>query len=349
MFSGTYDGGGREVRNMSFDQTGKNSVGMFGVVYGATIENLTLQVRIRSDGYSIGGLIGIVYGEGVTVRDVRADVDIVAQDGNAGGLIGEGDGSMLLERSRVTGSLSVQGTFYAGGLVGNYYGSAPAELVIIDSVSSAAISSSSSTMSLGGVLGGTFGPTRISDTIFDGSLSGAGSDRYSGWPAGSIDPPVPTTGVGGVIGSIDWTGAVVVVSDVRVEASGLTGVEAVGGVVGQLSRVDTLSIERTIVRAPVNASLEFGGCLIGWFADGTAEKVTTARSFSRSTTNVAGETTQCPFPPDPVPASPSFVAPGGVIPSQTAGSGAWVQADGSSVPLVVSSPGVNQVGVPPVE
>ena len=45
----------------------------------------------------------------------------------------------------------------------------------------------------------------------------------------------------------------------------------------------------------------------------------------------------------PAPAAPSFVAPGGVTPALTAGVGAWVQADGSSELLAVSSPGVNQL------
>ena len=37
------------------------------------------------------------------------------------------------------------------------------------------------------------------------------------------------------------------------------------------------------------------------------------------------------------------MAPGGVLPSLSAGLGEWVQADGSSTPLVVSSPGPNQL------
>jgi hypothetical protein len=52
----------------------------------------------------------------------------------------------------------------------------------------------------------------------------------------------------------------------------------------------------------------------------------------------------CPEPAAGAPAaSPSFMAPGGVLPLQSPGLGEWVQADGSSVPLAVSSPGVNQV------
>jgi Tol biopolymer transport system component len=41
--------------------------------------------------------------------------------------------------------------------------------------------------------------------------------------------------------------------------------------------------------------------------------------------------------------APSYVAPGGVLPLVSPGLGEWVQSDGSSTPLAVSSPGPNQV------
>jgi len=343
LFTGTYDGGGRQITNMSFDQDNKSYVGLFGLVDGGTIENLRLQIKLRGDVGTVGGLVGMVLVNGVTVRNVRAEVDIDVADGNAGGLIGEGAGPILIERSRVSGSLTAGGTFYIGGLIGLYYGSAPAELVVRDSVSSASLASTSSRMNLGGVLGSTSGSARITGTTIDGSLSGAGSFRYDGFPPGTIDPPVVTTGVGGVIGILDNPSGAAIISDVEVRASGIEGVEAVGGIVGHLQFLDSLVIERTVVRSPVSASLEFGECLVGLFTTGTEERTTVVDSFSRSTVSVAGVVSQCPFPPDPEPAGPSFVAPSGVVPQLSPGVGEWVQADGSSTPLTVSSPGLNQV------
>jgi hypothetical protein len=146
-----------------------------------------------------------------------------------------------------------------------------------------------------------------------------------------------------VIGKLDWIEVEAIISDVQVRASRIEGVEAVGGIVGNLSRLDSLTIERTVVRSPVSASLEFGECLVGLFTTGTEEKTTVVDSFSRSTVSVAGVVSQCPFPPDPEPAGPTFFAPGGVLPLVSPGLGEWVQSDGSSTPLAVSSPGPNQV------
>jgi len=343
LFTGTYDGGGRRIRNMSFDQDNKEYVGFFGVVDGGAIENLRLQIKLRGNVGTVGGLVGIVWANGVTVRNVRAEVDMNVASGNAGGLIGEGDGPILIEGSRVTGTLTPGGVFNLGGLIGLYYGSAPDELVVRDSVSSASLASTGPEMTVGGVLGTASGSVRITGTTINGSLSGAGSDRWSGWPPGTIDPPVATTGVGGVIGKLDWIEVEAIISDVQVRASRIEGVEAVGGIVGNLSRLDSLTIERTVVRSPVSASLEFGECLVGLFTTGTEEKTTVVDSFSRSTVSVAGVVSQCPFPPDPEPAGPTFFAPGGVLPLVSPGLGEWVQSDGSSVPLAVSSPGPNQV------
>jgi hypothetical protein len=343
LFTGTYDGGGRRISSVSLNQDDKIYVGFFGAVDGGTIENLRLQIRIRGDAGGVGGLVGVVWEAGVTIRDVRAEVDVEV-DGNTGGLVGDSYGPTLIEGSRVTGSLAAEVEFHLGGLVGLFAVAAPAELVVRDSVSSARLSSASSDMNLGGVLGAAFGSVRITGTTIDGSFSGAGTVRFPGNPPGTINPPLVMTGVGGVIGNIDGTMVEVVISDVQVRASGIAGVEAVGGVVGTVLRLNSLVIERTVVRSPVTASLEFGECLVGSFAAGTEEKTTVVDSFSRSTVSVAGVVSQCPFPPDPEPvAGPSFFAPGGVLPIVSPGLGEWVQADGSSTPLAVSSPAPNQV------
>jgi len=334
LFTGTYDGGGRRIRNVSFDQNNKTFGGLFGVVDGGTIENLRLQIKLRGDVETVGGLVGQVRANGVTVRNVRAEVDMDVASGNAGGLIGEG-GPILIEGSRVSGSLTAGGTFCIGGLVGMFYGP---ELDITDSDVSASVSSTAPDMVVGGVVGCDFGggATRIIRTSVEGSVSGEGR----------VNPPSDMTGyyspVGGVIGHIDGP-VEAVISDVQVRAPSIDGIINVGGIVGRVEDVGSLLIRRTVVRSPVTASEADGDCLVGSFATGTEEKTTVVDSFSRSTVTVAGETSQCPFPPDPEPAGPSFFAPGGVLPLVSPGLGEWVQSDGSSTPLAVSSPGPNQV------
>ena len=338
-FTGVYDGGGRRITNMSFVHTDPNNVqegvGFIGVVDGGTIENLRLQIKLRGDAMTVGGLAGFVQANGVTVRNVEAEVDMDVASGNAGGLISESFGPILIEGSRVTGSLTAGGTFCIGGLVGLFYGP---DLDITDSNVSASVSSTAPDMVVGGVVacdsGG--GATRIIRTTVEGSVSGEGR----------VNPPSDISGydspVGGVIGRLDGT-VEAVISDVQVRAPSIDGIINVGGVVGRVDDVGSLLIRRTVVRSPVTASEADGACLVGAFVTGTEERTTVVDSFSRSTVTVAGETSQCPFPPDPEPAGPSFFAPGGVLPLVSPGVGEWVQSDGSSVPLAVSSPGLNQV------
>jgi len=339
FFTGAYDGGGRRIRNVSIDQSGTKNVGFFGVVDGGTIENLRLQIKIRGNPLTVGGLIGTSWIDGVTVRNVRLDVDMDVANGSAGGFIGEsgedaapgvGGGIVLIEQSRVTGNLAVDGGLFLGGFVGLYFGQSPAELIIRDSVVSASVASTSPSMIVGGVVGALVGgPTRIIRTTVEGPVSGAG--------AGFFSP------VGGVIGLINWTAVEAVIADVQVRAPSIDGPANVGGVVGRVDRVDSLLVERTVVRSPVTAADADGACLVGSFATGSEEKTTVVDSYSRSTVSVAGVVSQCPFPPDPEPAGSTFFAPGGVLPSASPGVGEWVQSDGSSTPLTVSSPGPNQV------
>jgi hypothetical protein len=132
------------------------------------------------------------------------------------------------------------------------------------------------------------------------------------------------------------------ISDVSVgtTASAITGVDGnVGGVVGRGQ--SDLRLVRVTVLAPVDSDEPPADCLVGAMTSGSLQVVS---SGSRSTVTIGSTVTQCVFPPDPAPvAGPSFVAPGGVVPEQPVGVGEWVQPDGSAVPLVVSSPGRNQL------
>jgi hypothetical protein len=328
LFTGTYDGLGHRVSNLSVDRSSNAyPAGLFGIVDGATIENIRVEIRTRGDIDNVGGLIGYVDRDGVTVRNVRTEIDAVGANFTMGGVIGAGIGPILIDRAVATGSISDTSGAGGGigGIIGQYQGDLPHRLEIRDSVSSVSVAVGSGSIYVGGVLGLTGGSLLISGTTVNGSMSTDASD------------------VGGVVGHIDWSTVEASISDVRVRPASVTGATAVGGVVGSVNRVDSLLIERTVVRSPVMASVADGDCLVGSFAAGSEEKATVVDSFSRSTVSVAGVVSQCPFPPDPEPAGPAFFAPGGVLPIVSPGLGEWVQADGSSTPLTVSSPGPNQV------
>jgi hypothetical protein len=120
----------------------------------------------------------------------------------------------------------------------------------------------------------------------------------------------------------------------------------VGGLVGWIFQSGSrLTVARTSSLAPVVAGATPAGCLVG-DAHSSATISVTDSTFPSTLAVGGGTATQCVVPSvsTAAPAAgPSFVAPGGVLPSEPVGSGEWVQADGSSVPLVVSSPGRNQL------
>lgn len=151
--------------------------------------------------------------------------------------------------------------------------------------------------------------------------------------------------VGGIVGQ--FAAGLLVLRDTTVRGS----VEArestfsgVGPLVGASNGLLTLQ-GTTTIGATVTGVGPDSGCIVGFAANPINGPSVVFESSS--TLTVAGVTTVCPVPAASTStveaAGPSFVAPGGVLPSAPVGSGEWVQADGSSVPLVVSSPGRNQV------
>jgi hypothetical protein len=61
-FLGTFDGGGKEIRNLRMDQKNTQGVGMFAMLgYGSLVKNLRIRgLEVKSDYYPTGGLAGCV-------------------------------------------------------------------------------------------------------------------------------------------------------------------------------------------------------------------------------------------------------------------------------------------------
>ena len=147
-YSGTFDGKGHTIKNLSIDNSSANFVGLFGYVYGGTIRNLTVSGSVKGTGYTggiagaadggtfencanlcevqggttendtIGGIIGFAYfGDNLIVRDCYNVGSITGR--HAGGIIGQCNN--LLETIRnCYNAGTVTGTANAGAIIGNY-------------------------------------------------------------------------------------------------------------------------------------------------------------------------------------------------------------------------------------
>jgi len=138
-FSGTFDGLGHTISNLTINRPTVNNVGLFGSVdTGATIRNVGLVNADVTGGSGVGGLVGLNKGTvsnsyvggsvngnqnvgglvgsnpSGTIDNSHATANVTGTANNVGGLVGWNSGTV--SNSYATGIVS--GLYYIGGLVG---------------------------------------------------------------------------------------------------------------------------------------------------------------------------------------------------------------------------------------
>ncbi|OUS76552.1 hypothetical protein B1748_10640 [Paenibacillus sp. MY03] len=116
-FTGTFDGAGHVIRNLTVNRPTTDFVGLFGIVgSGGIIRDVGLVEGSITGNSAAGGLVGY----GVTGSSISSSYSSVFVNGSVyvGGLAGRQDGAV--SDSYATGSAS--GTSAVGGLVGNLEG-----------------------------------------------------------------------------------------------------------------------------------------------------------------------------------------------------------------------------------
>jgi hypothetical protein len=124
-FTGTFDGGGRVVRNLTYATTASTyyyEVGLFGYTNNAAIMNLHLENVNLNGGYNAGGLICIQSYGTVTNCSVTGTITASSSYSKAAGLVASqfhGTITNCCSMATVTASSSSELSYcYAGGLVG---------------------------------------------------------------------------------------------------------------------------------------------------------------------------------------------------------------------------------------
>lgn len=119
MFTGTFDGNGYCISNLTIVADSKSNVGLFGYVgTGGQIRNLRVDNVNIVSAYNVGGLVG--WNDSGTVTTCSCS-GVVRGIGHVGGLIGRNKAGVV---SACFASGSVSGTSAIGGLTGaNYSGS----------------------------------------------------------------------------------------------------------------------------------------------------------------------------------------------------------------------------------
>ena len=148
-YSGTFDGKGHTIKNLTIDNSSAQYVGLFGYVYGGTIRNLTVSGSVKGSGHTggiaglanggtfencanlcevqgdstaggtTGGIIGFAYhGDTLIVRDCYNVGSITGR--HAGGIIGQCNNG-LETISNCYNAGTVTGTANAGAIIGIYF------------------------------------------------------------------------------------------------------------------------------------------------------------------------------------------------------------------------------------
>ena len=130
VFQGTFDGDGHAIANLTvLAADGSDGAGFFSGLYGASVQDLTLDVTLSANGVAAAGGLA---GRTVDAHISRVDMTVRLTAANwpaprdgilaAGGLVGLAEGRTDADRCAVRGSLGAAGSFagtvYAGGLAG---------------------------------------------------------------------------------------------------------------------------------------------------------------------------------------------------------------------------------------
>ena len=117
-FTGTFEGNGHVISNLTIARLFEDHIGLFGYVWGGRIQNLGIENSNVIGGSSVGGLVG--FNDYGTLASCYAAGLVGGSANSVGGLVGYNHHGTL---ASCYAAVSVSGSVTVGGLVGyNYYG-----------------------------------------------------------------------------------------------------------------------------------------------------------------------------------------------------------------------------------
>ncbi|QWC19154.1 GLUG motif-containing protein [Halorubrum sp. 2020YC2] len=314
-FTGSFDGAGHVISNLTIDRPAENSVGLFSKLdHAATVEKVVIDDANITGNRVVGGLVGRNAG---TVHNVTMTGNITGtkpnQYTNVGAIVGRHDAAGELVDVNASGSVTGHGN--VGGLVGVSRGTVTRAHASVDVTADGEIA--------GGVVGYAFKPSAINHSNASGAVSGGG---YVGGLVGYLYGEVTASSASGdtsatssevagglvgfagqdsVINSSNASGAVsgrnkavdaaksvgglVGFTNSTVTASSASGAvsgdRSVGGLVGFAGQSSMIS--RSSASGNVSARESSAGGLVGYL-NSAVERSTASGDIEATETNVGG-------------------------------------------------------------
>jgi hypothetical protein len=117
-FTGEYDGGGYEIRNLRISGS-KSNVGFFSYINGAKLRNIRLSGEVKGGQY-VGGLCAQVSGQGNSIINCRSAVSVTGSNARVAGICANVNAGTTLEITACENSGAVAGGTgqYIAGICG---------------------------------------------------------------------------------------------------------------------------------------------------------------------------------------------------------------------------------------
>ncbi len=277
-FTGTYDGDNNTISGLSVNRPSDSLVGLFGVVKGATLNNLTLadvdiqgknetgglagnaapldgrpteiqDVHVTTGSVSghsfVGGLVGVLAGSDISGSSAGCDVTGVEQC--LGGLVGTVIAPATIWKCHATGNVTVSEETGLGSSVGGLAGNVPESCTITESYASGKVKGKVQVGGLAGYNGG-----EVSLSFATGDVEGIGAAADVGAVGGLVG-----NNYGGQVSRCFAEGDV---SSTNKGIGGLVGTNTTGGTIGNCYAMGAVE------------GLSMVGGLIGWKPSGSVAK-----------------------------------------------------------------------------
>jgi hypothetical protein len=233
-FTGSLDGNGHSISELTIDRPETDYVGLFGVMNRSDVRDVTLTNATVTGEASTGSVAGTIYGG--TVSGVTASVTVEGSD-RVGGLVGATDNKFKSEPVTITGA-SVSGAV-AGNTSGGVVGRNGFDSTISDTDATADVTGNATVGGLVGANRGEIERVTASGTVdaTGGYVGGlVGSNRSPGgriMTATATGDVNGTDGVGGLVGANapSQDGTLAVIENVSASGS-VDGQNRTGGLAG---------------------------------------------------------------------------------------------------------------------
>lgn len=174
-FQGIFDGNGARIDGLTLsgDQAVDDPVGLFGIVAGGTVEDLSLEhVAIELPVNECAGSAVGMLAEGGLVSAVRSQGSVTAVRGN-GGIVGRLVLNGTIEGCQNDAEVSATGGANVGGIVGCAYYTAPGKLMRVEGCSNSA--PVTGTGDVGGIVGLCAAVVQDCTNEAEGTVTGNGA------------------------------------------------------------------------------------------------------------------------------------------------------------------------------